>query len=1026
MKRPFNISPSVGFKNEKFQVITTIDNILIEIYYNNKLIKKFNVNSNEPTKFLIDNLVGKLIVKCNLNNVWYCQNIEIKNAIRFGSSEFKKSFVFSDSQFSFYLMKDRLLIFNETSKISLIENFISPTEIIKLNANNYLFLTKINNSINTIINLCVYNTETFSIQGELLNKYHEIVILPKSNKAWLLNIEKSTVHCFELITEESYCFKELYKAEDFLNFFFEDSNQYLFINYNEKIKIIHTININENTIIPKLTNNAIDKFGNEYKIDKIGMVFKNYFFNLNIQYSQILELNLLEEDFIHLGKNLRSKIEFSDIEINIEIEKIKDSIINSIPEKTNSYIFRISDGNIYSNMYKVEKIFPTKNGLFILDERISRFVKEIKFFNENDTWLTKPLINERKSYSLYFMTPINFEILIEKEINLNIKNYCYPFLFIESSNSLKRFKTEKKLFLGNKKVVIESGNQIEEFIKIENNLFFIFKKNEKFTVYDSLNLNFPILNSILIYNYNYIKSHLVFWYSNFEENQSNSINLKLFDLRNYSDIAISDRIYNNLTLQKLSNFIFSNNYVLYRNRIIINPKNFEIINSISGKIISYSEKIEKIITRSRNEIQLNIFKNKNNEIIKIPFEKIKYNEAYLSLNGKFMVLKDENDVFKYFEIENKVIEKFYSGNFITALNEGSIIKERDNRRLGKLINPNDIQYIKYSNYHNYRFLSPDGKLYAQIVTKKRYLNILTNKELSLTELNILKENLDYSPNQNHSDILRINRNRNVIFENHIDKFEEIGIKDFTNITSEDIIRVDNYLEIGIVGKENICKIILPKDLEFYNYGAFSFDNKYFAYVGKPSSKGLINIFKIDFDENNSSLTVKNSFLSRVPKFASWVCGFSKTGYFATYDSKPDTYVIFMANELFKNKKSGAFNNEYFISSEFDNQFINEKWKIIYGMNFLCFSPSGKFIALSEEGYQPLTLGGYGHQESNAVHIAKTTSCEIIDSFTGHGGIVEFKKQKKATFVAFSADEKRLMTLSSDGVVILRELNLDNE
>ena len=196
MKRPFNISPSVGFKNEKFQVITTVDNILIEVYYNNKLIKKLNVNSKEPTEFLIDNLVGKLIVKCNLNNEWYYQNIEIKNAIRFGSSEFKKSFVFSDSQFSFYLMKDRLLIFNETSKISLIENFISPTEIIKLNANNYLFLTKINNSINTIINLCVYNTETFSIQGELLNKYHEIVILPKSNKAWLLNIEKKNSPLF--------------------------------------------------------------------------------------------------------------------------------------------------------------------------------------------------------------------------------------------------------------------------------------------------------------------------------------------------------------------------------------------------------------------------------------------------------------------------------------------------------------------------------------------------------------------------------------------------------------------------------------------------------------------------------------------------------------------------------------------------------------------------------------------------------------------------------------------------------------
>jgi hypothetical protein len=62
-----------------------------------------------------------------------------------------------------------------------------------------------------------------------------------------------------------------------------------------------------------------------------------------------------------------------------------------------------------------------------------------------------------------------------------------------------------------------------------------------------------------------------------------------------------------------------------------------------------------------------------------------------------------------------------------------------------------------------------------------------------------------------------------------------------------------------------------------------------------------------------------------------------------------------------------------------------------------------------------------------VHIAKTGNGQIIDSFTGHGDKIQDNKTKKVTFVAFSEDESRIMTLSSDGVVIIRNINIsDNE
>ncbi len=45
-------------------------------------------------------------------------------------------------------------------------------------------------------------------------------------------------------------------------------------------------------------------------------------------------------------------------------------------------------------------------------------------------------------------------------------------------------------------------------------------------------------------------------------------------------------------------------------------------------------------------------------------------------------------------------------------------------------------------------------------------------------------------------------------------------------------------------------------MAFYNYAAFSYDNKYFGYVGKPYSDGLIHLFKLDFSDYSADLDSK--------------------------------------------------------------------------------------------------------------------------------------------------------------------------
>jgi len=487
--------------------------------------------------------------------------------------------------------------------------------------------------------------------------------------------------------------------------------------------------------------------------------------------------------------------------------------------------------------------------------------------------------------------------------------------------------------------------------------------------------------------------------------------------------------------QDASDFKFFDTYALSSNNIIFNPKTLEIKDSFVGEIESSSRDLNKIVSHRKNIIYLSKFNNtkRKYELLEIPINEQRFNESYLSPNGQFLVLQDKSNKYILYDIEKNETIKFFSGNFLAFSNEGNLIIEKDGTRNVKIYDPLTFSDITPPNYHHYRFLSPDGKLYAQVSKKIRYINKLSGQELKINEVTKFRQELDlpiiafYTTPEQKIEYEKIKnqiyKNRRALFLDNKTKFDEIGIDDYSEISSNTIVKVERFIEIGIVGTNITTEIHFPLNLKYYNYASFSYDNKFFGYVGKPSSRGIIHLFKLDFDEHNKKLSVVDSYLSMFPKYASWVCGFSKTGYFATYDSTPDTYLI-KVNERFFDLKTTEIelrNNIYNSKSNIYHQYNN--WNIINGKNFLCFSPSGKYLSLSEQGYEPLTLGGYGHQESNAVHIAITETGEIIDSFTGHGDMIKKNSSKKVTFVAFSKNEKRIMTLSSDGVVVIRNINI---
>jgi hypothetical protein len=1020
MKRPFNIFPSVGYKNSQFQIVSSFDNLKIDIYDQDKIVKSIEANSKNPTLLTSLNSTGKLIAKCKIDNEIFQQDIEIKEAFRLGSSEFKKAFVFNDADYSFFPMKDRLLLFDEKKKILLTENHYSPTEIYKINKTNYLFVTKVGSSASGIVNLGIYNTETFSIVGELLNDYREIRILPETNKAWLYNIKSNTIHCFEIAQNTNRYFTELKKYDGFSDFFINDSFQSIFINYDEKLNISNINNLHNAIEIPKLPNNAIDKLGNVFSIERNSLTHTKCFTNYFEKIQPTFELNLQSENFIYIGNELKSKIELTDL--NKKVEETKDDIITLIPENKTYYYHTLSESERISDSYTTHNIYPTIEGIFIVHKEVKRNFNGVTFKKHQDKWNASAYVTERNEYTLLFFSSTKVEVLIDKAPSLTISEYQNPMLLVNSQHT-------KFLFSGNNKFTLESETSIELFTVNEIS-YFLIKSKEKSSLYRSANFKNPILSEIEILNPDLIEEHQIIWYSGKEKYVSSKNYLNAFDLKTCSRIIIDERKVQHSLFKDAFDFKFFEKYALSSNQIVFNPVSLEIKDAFVGAVESYSKDLDKIVSHRANIVYLSIFNTQTRkyELSEIPIDDHKYKESYLSPNGQFLVLQDESNKYAWYDIEKNETIRFISGNFLAFSNDGNLIVEQDGTKAVKIIDPKTFQDITPPNYHHYRFMSPDGKLYAQVSSKVRYYHKLNSRELKVEEVSKFRQDLDepsfyLQEKEKESAKIKVDKNRLQIFNSLKEQFQNLGIDDYTKITSHSVVKVEKYIEIGISRTSIVKEVVLPEDTQFYNYASFSYDNKFLGMVYRLGTGGGINFIKLKYDEQEKLLDIVDTYLSRYPRYASWVCGFAKTGFFATYDSTPDTYIINVVENLFENKSTEIELRQNIYKTKTNIYHTYNKWNEIKGKNFLCFSPTGDFLALSEQGYEPLTLGGYGHQESGAVHIANTNTGKLVCSFNAHGSHLVNPKIKDTIFVSFSEDEKRLMSMSKDGVVIVRDLDL---
>lgn len=208
--------------------------------------------------------------------------------------------------------------------------------------------------------------------------------------------------------------------------------------------------------------------------------------------------------------------------------------------------------------------------------------------------------------------------------------------------------------------------------------------------------------------------------------------------------------------------------------------------------------------------------------------------------------------------------------------------------------------------------------------------------------------------------------------------------------------------IAIIRRTENCnishRISLGEPLWFLNYVAFSHDEKYVAIAGRypndTKKGGLLLIYNLE--ENKVVYQHSNS-------YAVWTTSFSKRGELGAYDSTPDTY--------------------------FGKEPFSDNVGIINSYSFLTFSPDGVLLALSKQGYVAWNNGkniNWGHQPSCLVSIRKSDSpTDEIVKFEDLSdcGIEGSNRPRTVSSVSFSNNNKCVMMVGNDGIVVIRNLRL---
>lgn len=418
------------------------------------------------------------------------------------------------------------------------------------------------------------------------------------------------------------------------------------------------------------------------------------------------------------------------------------------------------------------------------------------------------------------------------------------------------------------------------------------------------------------------------------------------------------------------------------------------------------------------------------EILSDKFDSSNYKQVLLSENADQILYRTEGRT-EVKDIKTEEVTEFDNLSYVVHCNGIRPLFQQVSSLQPRIVNPVTGQIIDYNQMKKFQFVSPNGEYYAgtlkdmyqeyyyrdtnEIIKDADYKKIIEDltyptkggkktqawKDVTTRRIRFLEKHSDYLkakyPKQTH-----MTKTVEKWYEFLIDRDDNLGVRIFVN-------RVIGERGILIIRKlsdsSEVAKIDLGLPLHFMNYVSFSYDSKYVSLAGyRDYSHGLFLVY--DLQENKTLISINT-------KRAVWLTSFSKKQEIAAYTSNPNTIYF-----------EGDFNCEP--EQELERH-------LILNRNFLTFSPDGEFIALSDQGYvSKYDIDGnpkfnWGHQPSTLVEIRCTKNIQdpiAIYNDLSNLGIADTSQTMSVASVSFSNDNKRLMMVGCDGVVIIRNLYLD--
>lgn len=411
------------------------------------------------------------------------------------------------------------------------------------------------------------------------------------------------------------------------------------------------------------------------------------------------------------------------------------------------------------------------------------------------------------------------------------------------------------------------------------------------------------------------------------------------------------------------------------------------------------------------------------------YDSTEYKDVLLSEDGNCFMYKDGDNAIT-FNINTGESQIYDNLSYIKHVNGVRPLFSTPTSLQPILINPVSKQRIDAKEMSNYQFISPDGKLYADTRLKEyiEYYYLETNILISNDKFREIRDKYTYpwieTDGSTGWEIVK-NARKQLILENFKylnEKYPKLFKNDLTGekwdesvLDTKNKYGVELFLRrlFGVRGiavirnsydDSEFTRIDLGAPLMYINYVSFSYDSKYVAIAGYRNSGGLFIIYDLES---------KNTIVRKDTERAVWNVTFSANNALASYTSNPKTFF--------------AANTDEYLS-------MCEKEKTIERYNFLTFSPDGVYFALSQQGYiSKYDINGnardnWGHQPSSVVEIRRTIAQEntlIEYSDLSDSGISDTSHCKSVASVSFSNDNKRLMMVGNDGVVIIRNLHLED-